>query len=522
MDDTFALDAQPVQLADVAGFRTGAAACGLRGSGPDIGIVLCESAEGQGTAVFSQSNLRSAPVRVSSPRAVAGRARAIVLASGNAFCCTGEDGMSAARALVDRAGTCLGVGQEQVLVAACGPAGVPAPMDRIEKGIQEACRQTKENGKGDFAAVVGNGTGAKLVSASGAIGGKKFRIAGAVRCATAASPDMASMFAFVVTDVAISPACLREILIGVAHRTFAQLAVDAGAGSNDILCVLASGKTGNETIDNVFSAGVFAEALEAVAARLAAESVAEPRGRIEVRVKGAATETEAEVAARTVADSMALKVALRSLDPGWALAIAAAGRAGAKVDEAKTTVRVAGELLFEKGTVAKPPADLVQKLKGPVVKIELDLGLGSNAATAWSEGLPGGGGGGGDDARAKALERDARQAHEAAKKAEGEIKQAGEAAKKAEADAAARGKEIESLRTELKKRDDEIARLSKQLESAAPGAGEVLKTQEEFKRVSTRLQTVEAELEQAKAQASLKDQLVKQLLDEDKKKKGKK
>ena len=154
MADTFSLDPDPAGLAQVAGFRTGAAACGLRPEGPDIGVLVCESPEGAGTAVFTQGGLRAAPASVSSPRAMAGRLRAAVVNAGCANCFTGADGERDACEMVSLAASGLDLPQEQILVASCGPCGRSLPMQEVGKGIAEACREAHESGSGDFAGAV--------------------------------------------------------------------------------------------------------------------------------------------------------------------------------------------------------------------------------------------------------------------------------------------------------------------------------------------------------------------------------
>jgi hypothetical protein len=327
---------------------------------------------------------------------------------------------------------------------------------------------------------------------------------------------MAKMFAFIVTDVVISPACLREILIGVSHKSFGMLAVDSVSGPNDTICVLASCRAGNEVIDNVFSAGVFSEALEAVACGLASGDqigAVSGAGRIEVCVEAAASEPEAEAVARAIADSLALKISLASLDPGCQLVLAAAGRAGAKIDEGKVTVRVGGEVLFDKGRIDEAAAAAAEKkLTSSPIVIAVDLGSGSGTARAWSDALPAG-----DDKRAEEAQRVAGEAEHAVKEAERAAEEATAAVDQAKTDISLMSREVEALKAECQKKSDEISKLQKDLDKTdKKGTGEAKKAQDEVKKVTMRLEKTQVELEQAQAQVSLKDQLVKQLLGEQK------
>lgn len=395
MGDTFSLDPKPSNLFDVPGFRTGAASCGLKGRGPDIGVLVCENADGAGAAVLTKNTVRASPVRVSSPRAMTGLVRAAVVSAGNANCYTGEDGLRDAREMVELASSGLDVPQERVLVASNGVLGSALPMDRVRKGIEEACRDARETGRGDFAAAIAaTDIPCKVVSVSGQIEGKAFIIAGVARPAGLAPSEAATTFAFLATDLAVSPECLNEILISVSERTFDRLLVDGGKGTNDTLCLFASGRAGNELIDNVFSAGDFAEALEALGKCLVAGVV--PGGDpatspLEIRVSGAESERDAEIASRAVGQSVAVRSAIGNRDPNWGLVLTAAGRSAARVEDSHATVRLAGETVYEKGQPVTPlPEGLKEKLGRPGVTIELDIGLGSDSATIWVPGLPGG------------------------------------------------------------------------------------------------------------------------------------
>jgi glutamate N-acetyltransferase/amino-acid N-acetyltransferase len=584
--DGFSLDAEPAELADVAGFRTGAASAGLLEEGPDVAVILCEDERGVGTAVFSENAVRAAPVRVSSPRAAARRLRAAVVNSGNANCLTGEKGLEAARAVVAAAAEALGVPQEQIVVASTGPAGVPLPADRVKAGAEAASRDAREKGRGDAATVV-SGVGARrLASASGTIDGKPFRIAGVSKGASILRPGMAQMFAFLATDAAVGPECLREILQLVYERTFARLVVDGETSSNDTFCVLASGRAGNEPLDNIFSAGVFAEALSAVAKRLAIDTAFEgdPASRLlEVQVSGATDESDAEIAARSVAQSILVRTAVHVGAPSWPRVLAAAGRSGARVTESRAAVRFGGHTVFERGTPVEPvPAGVAEAICGPVALVELDLGLGEGSAVAWSSDLSDGEVdtmreledrcGSAETARKEMSRRlkeseaeaitSSREAKKSAEKALAEAKAAAgsEAAalkKKLEESESARdaaqreakvlrvrlelaekggkgkraAKEVEKLtgelregkeraegeakelRERLKSAEREVARLKKAA-GKAPAKAEAEAPPEALP--SEELRSLKAEVEKLKAQISLKDQLVQQMLAEDK------
>lgn len=497
--DDFAVDPQPLRLAEVPGFRTGISACGLTKEGPDIGIILCESQDAVGTALLSKNAVLSASLRVSSPRAASGRLRAAVLNVGNSNCLTGEDGLRVAREAVNKAASGLGVPQEQVLIASCGPIGKSIDSALLERGIEAACKDVSENGRSDFAAVLGSSGGRlRMASVSGRIDGKSFRIAGVARHADPSAPDVTSTLAFILTDVAISPDCLKEVLFSISAKTFGRFILDGGSGVGDTICLLASGRAGNAVIDNVFSAGVFSEALEALGAALVAGTG--PNSSLEVSVLGAATERDAELISQNVASSVLLRSALANGNPDWGLVLAAAGRSGVRIDESRLSVRIAGQTVFERGRALPRDAS-----GGPVWgKLELDLGLGSASARAWACGL------GGAPAqqvaeRSKELERKLAEAESAREALTKELKASESRAEKMVAEAEGlreQLKKAEELRERLEKADKELAGLRNKLDLSEQArealAKEVAQLREEAK-ASGKAKELSSKLEKAES-----------------------
>ncbi|MHC5056790.1 MAG: bifunctional ornithine acetyltransferase/N-acetylglutamate synthase [Planctomycetota bacterium] len=416
MADRFSLDPTPAELADVDGFRTGAAASGLRSGGSDVGVILCEEG-GCGTALFTQNASRAAPVQVSRPRALAGRLRGVVANSGNANCFTGEEGLGDARQMVLLASSGLDVPEEQLLVASVGAAGVPLPAEEVGRGIEDACADALGDGRGDFASVIAPaGAPRRTVSGSGTVGGKTFRIAGVTRGLDLSGTGMANVFAFVVTDAAVEPEFLTDAVDSAHAGSFGRLVVDAGVGTNDTLCVLCSGRAGNEPLGDLLSGGVFAEALGEVVAGLALDLAFDASGAtrlIDVKVSGATSDEDAETVARAIAESTLVRIAVHAGRPGWELVLAAAGRSGARVVESRATVRLAGTIVYDRGRPAEHSPDaLAEKLRAPRAAIELDLGLGEGAAGIFTCTLSDGAGAGaaagrGSEDGGKAEDRDA-------------------------------------------------------------------------------------------------------------------
>jgi len=385
MPDGFKLDAEPAALSDVAGFKTGVAACGLKTSGPDVAVILNKG--DVGAAVFTQNEVAAAPVRLSRPRAKAAKVRAIVANAGNANCCTGEQGMRDAEEMARIAASKLGVPEDEVLVASTGVIGRALDMAKIRSGIEAATADAKAGGKGDVAgAILTTDLARKAVSASGTLGGKPFRVAGVAKGSGMIAPNMATMLAFIVTDADASREYLSELIPHIADRTFNRVTVDGDTSTNDMLCVLASGKGKSAPVSSQFAeeGQILSEAIEAVAMELALAIARDGEGAtklVEVRVSGAATDGDADLAARTIAESPLVKTAIHGGDPNWGRILAAAGRSGAKVDDSCATVRLGGVAVFEKGAPVLPvPRAATEKLAAKEALVELDLGIGTGEA----------------------------------------------------------------------------------------------------------------------------------------------
>jgi glutamate N-acetyltransferase/amino-acid N-acetyltransferase len=392
MPDGFSLDARAAALSDVGGFRTGIATARIKTSGkPDVGVLFCADDACTGTAVFTRNEVAAAPVKLSRARASAGRLRACVVNSGNANCCTGVRGDTDAREMSALAARLLEIDAERVLVASTGVIGHLLPMDKVRAGVTEACAKVFADGAGNLSsAILTTDTRPKAASTSGTIGGKAFRVAGICKGAGMIAPNMATMLAFLVTDAAVSADCIREILKDVTKRTFNRVTVDNDTSTNDTLCMLASGRAANVPVTDVASAAgrTLAGAVEAVARSLAMAIAADGEGAtrvVEVRVTGARDESDAEKAGRAIAESYLVKSAAHGADPNWGRILAAAGRSGARVDDTKATVTLAGTAVFDRGTPLFPvPKALHEKLKEKLVVIHLDLALGAGEATYWT------------------------------------------------------------------------------------------------------------------------------------------
>ncbi len=371
------------------GFRAGAAACGIKASGkPDLAVLVCD-VEASAAAVFTQNRVVGAPVLVSRERLSRGRAmRGIVVNSGNANACTGEQGLADAHEMTRLAAKRIGCAPDQMLVASTGVIGKALPMEKVKKGIQAACAALASGPEADEAfarAIMTTDTRLKQAGARVQIGGRAVTIAGATKGVGMIAPNMATTLGFLATDASVEAPLLQAMLCRAADATYNCLTVDGHTSTSDTLVLMASGRAGAEPVaEGSPEAEVFAAALMAVCESLARQIVADAEGGtkvIEIRVTGAASEAEAHRVARAIADSPLVKCAFFGEDPNWGRIVSAAGAAGISSGPETMRLMLGGVVIFDGGTPVEADAKRLKKImRAHEIAVHLDLGAGTGEA----------------------------------------------------------------------------------------------------------------------------------------------
>jgi glutamate N-acetyltransferase/amino-acid N-acetyltransferase len=374
------------------GFVAGAVCAGMYASGPkagglDLGILFSQSDTASG-GVLTSNRVRSAPVYVNEKRFRAGRIRGVVTNSGNANAPFGDAGIPEAEEMAALAARKLGVPDEEFAVCSTGVTGVVIPMDKIRAGVPRI--ELSREGGPDFArAIMTTDTVTKELAVAVKDGDKVlYTIGGCCKGSGMIHPNMATMLAYVTTDATVERLLLSDLVQQVADATFNMVTVDGDTSCSDTLLVMANGAAGGDTIrPGTPGAAQFKEALLFVCTELARKLARDGEGAthlLTVNVKGAASLREAREVARTLALSSLVKTAVAGNDPNWGRILVAAGRSGAQVDPKRTSVRLQGVPLFERGAVLEFDEEGVhERMKQDEVVIEVDLGLGDGAATAW-------------------------------------------------------------------------------------------------------------------------------------------
>jgi glutamate N-acetyltransferase/amino-acid N-acetyltransferase len=371
-------------------FLAGTARCGLKKAGDDLAIIFSERLA-VAAAVFTQNLVQAAPVLVSREHLRFRTHRAIVVNSGGANACTGEEGLNAARATARMVAEYFNCDDREILVASTGVIGVQLDMDRIAGGVREATgRLSRDAGFHVAEAMMTTDTKPKRAVRSVKLGGRVVKIAAVAKGSGMIHPDMATLLSFVTTDAAIGKAALHTALKRAVNRSFNRVSVDGDTSTNDMLAVLANGAAGNEPITKPEGADFehFAEALTEVCRDLAIQVARDGEGArklITIRVRRAPNERDAAKIAATIATSPLVKTAIAGADANWGRILAAAGRSGVKFDPSKVEIKLGGLAVVRSG-VGLPfnEARALEILKRDEVTVTFDMRQGEAEVTEWT------------------------------------------------------------------------------------------------------------------------------------------
>lgn len=356
------------------GFQFAGVRCGLKNKRRDLGLIVsdrpCAAA-----GVFTQNLVRAASVDLTRRAVQDGQLQAVLVNSGNANCCTGEQGERDAMRMIEAAAKRLKLEPGLIALAQTGVIGQKIDMVKVERGITEACVALSQEPAPFMESILTTDLVEK--SAEAAIGAAI--LFGVAKGSGMIAPNMATMLAFLVTDLKIDQRRLDAALRRACDASFNCLTVDGDTSTNDMLLVLANGASGVEPSDEQLD-----EAMHEVCTSLAKQIARDGEGAtklIEVRVTG--TDDPKQVAL-TVANSPLVKTAMFGCDPNWGRIMAAAGRSGVCFDPAHSRLTVCSgdecHMLFENGSPAKyDPKKASNALRAEEVVIDLNLGHGKTA-----------------------------------------------------------------------------------------------------------------------------------------------
>jgi glutamate N-acetyltransferase/amino-acid N-acetyltransferase len=371
------------------GFRVGWSRSGLKQAKgvPDVALIVSDG-PAAAAAVFTRNKFAAASVEWNRSILPTERLRAVVVNSGNANACTGEQGRRDVRETAALVAELLGCLPEQVAVASTGIIGHPLPMKKLTKGVRAAFGRLSTDARvarSAERAIMTTDTRPKACAVEGEIDGAAFRVGGMAKGSGMIAPDMATMLAFVTTDAHVPAGRLREMVGAAADRTFNRITVDGDSSTNDTALAMASGASGAVAPDAGPGREAFQEALLHVMGELARAIVRDGEGAtklIEVRVSGARSDAEAAVCARAIAESQLVKCAIHGGDPNWGRIVCAAGYCGVELHADRTGLEIGGVTVFRNGLPTGEDA-AAQVAAGEVV-IRINLGAGHGEAAVWT------------------------------------------------------------------------------------------------------------------------------------------
>jgi glutamate N-acetyltransferase/amino-acid N-acetyltransferase len=375
-----------------AGFRAAGVHCGIKKdpSVLDLSLFITDQ-PAVAAGVFTTNLVHGAPVKVSRSRVPRATARGVVINSGNANACTGEQGIADARWMTADTAARLGCDEHDILVCSTGVIGRFLPRDKLAAGIPEAVRQLDAAPSAFLNASQGmmtTDTFAKQATRIGEAGGAQVRISGAAKGAAMIAPNMGTMLSVIMTDAKLLPADAQAMLRHAVDRSFNCISVEGHMSTSDTVLLLASGAATPEPL-SAHDHTRFQQMLNEVATELARAIITDAEGadhEITIDVRGLRTHAEAYRIAKTVAESPLVKTAITGGDPNWGRIVSAVGYAGVKLEERDITLWLNSVLLYKSGTpVEFNAADVSAGLKqNRQVHIELEFPLGHEAVRFWT------------------------------------------------------------------------------------------------------------------------------------------
>ena len=349
----------------------------------DIALIYSDK-EANIAGAFTTNRVQAAPVRLDMKRIKSGKGQAIVVNSGNANACTGKKGMQDAAETAERVAHGLNIKPSLVYVCSTGVIGLPMPMERVRPKISELTDNLGRSNIQDVAAaIMTTDTFPKIVHKKVKIGNKTGTIAGICKGAGMIWPNMATMLCFLMTDIAVEQKTLDKTLKDTVKKSFNRISVDGDRSTNDTVLIMANGMLGNPLItEKSESFNVFKNALHEVTFDLSRLIVKDGEGAtkfVEIEVKGARTEADAERAAFAVANSNLVKTAIYGNDPNWGRIMAALGYSGIMVKEGKIDIYFGKVKVVNRGIGTGKDEKAAEILKGKKLKITINLNLGRSS-----------------------------------------------------------------------------------------------------------------------------------------------
>lgn len=366
------------------GFRASGVAAGLKKENrKDMALIVSDQpAAVAGT--FTTNQVQAATVKLCRERLAGRTGRGVIVNSGNANACTGAQGLKDAERMAQLTGELAGVPPELIFVSSTGRIGVQMPMDKIEAGIRAAVPALSPDGGDDASlAIMTTDTRPKRVTARFDVDGKPVTLCALAKGSGMIEPNMATMLAYLLTDAAVEAQALQMALSAAVEDSFNRITVDGDRSTNDTVLIFANGLAGNRPLEPGHPDWkTFEHAVRELTLKLALKMVEDGEGVtkvVTVKVLGAKTAQDAELAARSVANSLLVKTSWAGEYPNWGRVMDALGYSRARVEEDKVDIAYDQLPACRGGLYAGTPIDDLKRIvrqKAFTLTINLNLGAG--------------------------------------------------------------------------------------------------------------------------------------------------
>ena len=374
------------------GFMAGSIFAGIKSPGQDkrdIGIIFSET-DCVSAGTFTQNSVVSPSVTWTKKVLQDNRLRAVVVNSGCANCAVGEQGFLDAKETAEIASKSLSVDLDSIAVASTGIIGVELPMALMRKFIPQI-ELSDNDGPGFARSILTTDKRTKEIAVSFDIDGSEITVAGVAKGSGMIHPNMATMLAFITSDISIDEKVLKESLSSSVNRSFNQISVDGDQSTNDTVLIMTNGNANNKKITKIEDCDKFLEALDEVCIFLAKEIAKDGEGNtrlIEATVQGAKTEEDARKATKYIVSSNLVKTAVYGRDPNWGRIMMAVGASQIDLDESKIEIFVNDIQIVADG-IATPynQQSVVIAMNQPIIRLTVNLNVGEYTAKAWGSEL---------------------------------------------------------------------------------------------------------------------------------------
>ncbi len=374
------------------GFFASGIHCGLKKEKKDLALIysdsICDAA-----AAYTQNLVKGQPIQVTKEHLENGKAQAVIINSGNANTCTGEEGKQKAFQMAECIAKEIGIDKTDVIVASTGVIGVQLPIEKVEAGVPELVKQMRKDGNNDASnAILTTDTRIKELALTITIGNKEITIGGMAKGSGMIEPNMATMLSFLTTDINIDQGLLKEALLATVAKSYNSISVDGDTSTNDMVSVMANGQGGNTRITKKDADyQTFLEALTTINIYLSKEIARDGEGAtklIECQVTGAKSEADASKLAKSVIASSLVKTAMFGADANWGRILCALGYAGVEIDVEELEIAIEANpgsvIVYTGGSGVDFNETLAKEiLTCDEVTIHVKLNAASSNAIAW-------------------------------------------------------------------------------------------------------------------------------------------